>query len=398
MRILVVSTHDSRGGAGKAAYRFSNEFIKQGHEVCLYVQSKKEEDSFIKESTTPKIIAKLLHLLDFLPGYLLSGFNADVNFTLGLFGENLEKVVNQFKPDVINVHWTWKGFISFPQICKISKQVPVVWTMHDYSPFSDGIFYPSEIKTPLLRILVNVNKRIRKIAFKQNNIAFVSPSKFLLNEFYKSPISKVSDGYTINNGIDLTMFHKQDKQLIKESLGWDTNRRYILFGAVNLMDNEVKGGQVLKEVLKKMEEYLLEKNVGLVSFGSQNPFEDIGLSQKIEQIFLGYIKSEKVAELMTASEVMLVPSRYENYPFVVMESLCSGTPVVAFKVGGIPEIIDEPNKGYLAIPSPNEDYLKGIKYVLEHPIKSWNNEVYDISVKGREYIELFNNCIKAGRS
>jgi len=206
MRILVVSTHDSRGGAGKAAYRFSKEFIKQGEEVCLYVQSKKEKDSFIKESAIPKIVSKLRHFLDFFPGYLLSGFNTDVNFTLGLFGEDLQKVINQFKPDVINVHWTWKGFISFLQICKISRKVPVVWTMHDYSPFSDGIFYPSEIKTPLLKILVSVNRKIREIVFKRSNITFVSPSKFLLNEFNKSKMSKASNGYTINNGIDLTMF------------------------------------------------------------------------------------------------------------------------------------------------------------------------------------------------
>jgi len=153
----------------------------------------------------------------------------------------------------------------------------------------------------------------------------------------------------------------------------------------------------LTEVLKKMEDYLLENNVSLVSFGSQNPFEDIGLDQKIEQIFLGYIKSEKVAELMKASDVMLVPSRYENYPFVAIESLCCGTPVVAFKVGGIPEIIDEINKGYLATPLANEDYLNGIKYVLEHTTKSWDNKFYDISIKGSEYIRLFNDCVKASR-
>jgi len=398
MRILVVSTHDSRGGAGKAALRFSKEFINQGHEVCLYVQGKSESDSFIKESTTPKIISKLLHLLDFFPGYLLSGFNPDVNFTLGLFGEDLQKVVNQFKPDVINVHWTWKGFVSFSQICKISKHAPVVWTMHDYSPFANGVFYPADIEKPLLKLLINVNKKNREKAFRGSNITFVSPSKFLLNEFTKSFVSKNSRGYTINNGIDLAMFRKQNKQAIRKTLGLDPTRRYILFGAVNFMDNEVKGGQVLKEVLNKIEGYLLENNIGLVSFGSQDPFEYMGLNSKIEQIFLGYIKPEKVAELMTASDVMLVPSRYENYPFVVMESLGCGTPVVAFKVGGIPEIIDEPNKGYLATPSSNEDYLKGIKYVLEHPNKSWDNKGYDISIKGSEYIELFNDCIKTSRS
>lgn len=398
MRILVVSTHDSRGGAGKAALRFSREYIKQGHEVCLYVQDKTEKDSFIKKSSTPKIILKFLHFLDFFPGYLFSGLNVDVNFTLGIFGTDLHKLINQFKPDIINIHWTWKGFVSFHQICKISRQVPVVWTMHDYSPFDDGRFYPSDTEKPLLKILANINKRIRKRAFKRSNITFVSPSNFLLNEFKKSYIGNISNGHTINNGIDLTMFHKQNKQIIKKEIGLETTKRYILFGAVNLIDNEVKGGSVLREVLLKMDDYLLKNNIGLISFGSQNPFVHIGLNPKIEQRFLGYISPKKVAQLMSASDVMLVPSRYENYPFVVMESLCSGTPVVAFKVGGIPEIIDETNKGYLATPSSDQDYLKGIQYVLENPNKSWDNKIYDIRIKGSEYIELFNDCIKTSRS
>ena len=103
MKILVVSTQDNRGGAAKAAYRFSKEFIKQGNDVGMYVKDKTLDNSFIRQSVKGKLMGKFLHLLDFLPGFILSGFNKEVPFTLGLFGEGFSSVVEEFKPDVINI-------------------------------------------------------------------------------------------------------------------------------------------------------------------------------------------------------------------------------------------------------------------------------------------------------
>lgn len=397
MKILVVSTHDSRGGAGKAAYRFSKEFINQGHKVCLYVKESKEKDTFIKTSNTPRIISKVFHFLDYIPGYIFSGLKKEPQFTLGLFGESLERIVREFKPDVINIHWTWKGFVSFPEICRVSKLVPVVWTMHDYSPFASGVFYPYQgnIHSLLLKILVGFNSKIRKQYFKGSNIYFVSPSEFLRNEFKRLNNLGCKNIKTINNGIDSIFFHKLNKNECKSKYNLEEGKRHLLFGAINLLDNQVKGGEKLIEALRSIEKYLVKNNIGLVSFGSQDPFTYFNLSKRIKTDFVGFVKSDKeMSELINACDVMLVPSMCENYPFVVLESLACSIPVVAFEIGGIPEMIKNGGNGYLVRPFSIRDFSKKIKLALEKNYENQDTKKFDITLKAREYINLFEDLIK----
>ena len=54
----------------------------------------------------------------------------------------------------------------------------------------------------------------------------------------------------------------------------------------------------------------------------------------------------------------------ENLPYVIMESLSCGTPVLAFDIGGISDMIDHKVNGYLAKPFEIDDLAKGIKWVL----------------------------------
>lgn len=395
MRILIISTHDSRGGAGKAAYRFAKEYIKQGHEVCLYVRGAKEKDSFIKTSNTPKFISKIFHILDFVPGYILSGFNKEPQFTLGLFGESLNGIVDEFKPDVINIHWTWKGFISFPEICRISRKVPVVWTMHDYSPFASGVFYPYPEDThfPLVKLLAGLNSKVRKNSIKNSNISFVSPSEYLKSEFNRISNFDKKDVVTINNGIDVNIFKKLDKRECRKKYGLEEGKKYILFGAINLIDNQVKGGACLKESLKNIEEYLIKNNIGLVSFGSQDPSEFLDLN--VDHKFVGYVGSEDgMARLYSACDVMLVPSKQENYPFVVLESLACGTPTVAFNIGGIKEMIESRRNGYLVEPFDTNAFGEGIKYLLENELHFEDTQRFNIEKKAKEYIDLFTSHTK----
>jgi len=398
MRILVLSTHDNRGGAAKAAYRFSKEFEKQGHDVCMYVRDKSLEDDFIVQSPKRNLFAKVSHFLDFTPGYILNGFDKGVQFTLGLFGENLKQAIKEFKPDVINIHWTWKGFVSFPKICKISKKIPVVYTMHDYSPFLGGITYPDQGEGLLVNTLSKLNQSLRKIFLKDSNITFVSPSEFLLEEFKKSTMPTNLKKKVINNGVEKHMFREQDKNIIRGKLNLQPNKKYILLGAVNLLNNPVKGGKILGEILHEMEEYLIKEEIGLVAFGSQNPFEQLKLDKGIEKKFLGFIKTEEgMARVLSSVNVMLVPSLAENYPFVVLEPLSCKTPVVAFSIGGIPEMIIHKGNGYLAKVGDKDNFIDGIKFCLEGKMNESKRD-YSIETKAREYLKLFNNSRKTSLS
>ena len=84
-----------------------------------------------------------------------------------------------------------------------------------------------------------------------------------------------------------------------------------------------------------------------------------------------------------------------------MESLSCGTPCVAFKIGGIPDLIEHKGNGYLAAPFDPEDLAQGIYWVLEdekrHERLSSRArekviEEFDIKLISRKYMEMYYEC------
>ena len=71
-----------------------------------------------------------------------------------------------------------------------------------------------------------------------------------------------------------------------------------------------------------------------------------------------------MAEYYAASDLFLYPSLADNCPLVVLESMASGTPVIAFETGGIPELITNMRSGYIARYKNVDDFVKGISLFL----------------------------------
>jgi glycosyltransferase involved in cell wall biosynthesis len=67
---------------------------------------------------------------------------------------------------------------------------------------------------------------------------------------------------------------------------------------------------------------------------------------------------------------MVIPSRQDNLPNTGLEAHACGTPVIAFKVGGLPDIVDHLKTGYLAAPFDIEDLASGVQWVLAESDRS----------------------------
>lgn len=104
----------------------------------------------------------------------------------------------------------------------------------------------------------------------------------------------------------------------------------------------MKGLPYLLEALNQIENP--EKYLLLIAGASCNIDE---LKDKFETVEFGYINNnKKLSEIYAMADVFVVPSLVENFPCVILESMASGTPVIAFATGGIPEQIDE-DSGWL---------------------------------------------------
>src|SRR6185369_17047250 len=89
-----------------------------------------------------------------------------------------------------------------------------------------------------------------------------------------------------------------------------------------------------------------------------------------------------MARLYSAADVFVAPSKLENLPNTVMESMACGTPSVGFRQGGMPELIEHGKSGYLARPFEPDDLAQGIAWVLENEERR-----RDLSVESRRMVE-----------
>jgi glycosyltransferase involved in cell wall biosynthesis len=81
---------------------------------------------------------------------------------------------------------------------------------------------------------------------------------------------------------------------------------------------------------------------------------------------LGFMSSDRLKALVySAADLFLFPSRAENFPLVLLESMACGTPSVAFRVGGVPELVREGVTGLLADPNDAKQFSANIVRLLE---------------------------------
>ena len=125
-----------------------------------------------------------------------------------------------------------------------------------------------------------------------------------------------------------------------------------------------KGGELLMESLRLLSGMYSEDEIELLIFGSEKQ-DDYQFNFPAK--FLGYVSEEAdLALAYNAADVTIVPSTHENFPNTILESLSCGTPVVAFNIGGNPEMIDHQDNGYLAKAYDTSDLTVGIVYCLSH--------------------------------
>jgi glycosyltransferase involved in cell wall biosynthesis len=188
---------------------------------------------------------------------------------------------------------------------------------------------------------------------------------------------------TIANGIDPDLFFRRDRALSRAKYGMAAERKAIV-SAGELI--EAKGHHLVAEALRNLldEGYDAELLiVGSVGRGGSR-FEE-GLRQRVAQLglaervrFIGFVDRTSMAELLSAADIFCLASYTEGCPNVVNEALACGAPVVATRVGGVPDILVSERYGLMAQPQDLASLRDRLREALS---RSWNHE--DISQWGR---------------
>jgi glycosyltransferase involved in cell wall biosynthesis len=280
------------------------------------------------------------------------------------------------RADLIHLHWLYQGFLSVNGIDRLfHKGIAVVWTLHDMWPFTGGCHYPGDctrykdscgecpfLRNPATNDLSNrIIKKKHTLFDKYPDIVFVSCSEWLARSARESSILGKHRIEVIPNTIDINIFSPGDKQNAREKLGIEKNKFIILFGAANINDKR-KGFDYLVNALDKLKsDYPADAaDIDLMVFGKAGAHLPTGYQVYNQNL----VSSENMlADIYRAADVFVLPSLEDNLPNTIMESLSCGTPVVAFNSGGIPEMIDHMQNGYLAEYKNTDELVKGILWI-----------------------------------
>jgi glycosyltransferase involved in cell wall biosynthesis len=196
------------------------------------------------------------------------------------------------------------------------------------------------------------------------NLTIVTPSRWLGDCARRSAILGDRRIETIPNGIDTTVYRPIDKQLARQTLRLPPDKRLILFAAMHATSDPNKGADLLFTALRELGRDGWGDKAGIIVLGASP--SDLPSDLGIPVTCLDFLKDDVSMVLAySAADVTVVPSRQENLPNMVMESLACGTPAVGFRIGGVPELILHSSNGYIAEPFSTHDLAKGIGFVIE---------------------------------
>ena len=220
-------------------------------------------------------------------------------------------------------------------------------------------------------------------------MTIVCPSQWLADCVKDSQALGNKNVEVIPNGIDTTHFKPIDKTSARQAFNLPEDKKLVLFGAFGGTEDPRKGFTYLRDALKLLPE---DSNIELVVFGSDQP-EKLDVILPVHHI--GRLQDNiSMMLLYSACDVFVLPSSQDNLPNTLLESLACGTPCVAFNAGGVSDIIQHQENGYLAQFKDTDDLAQGIQWTLEQvfsaaTIHQHIVEQYHLPTIAKRYIQLY---------
>jgi glycosyltransferase involved in cell wall biosynthesis len=204
----------------------------------------------------------------------------------------------------------------------------------------------------------------KRLAWAQQKFAIVTPSRWMATCVAQSVLFREATVRVIPNPLDTELVWTPiDRQSARSRLGLTQNKAYVLFGSAGGM-TQLKGEDLLRAAMPSVVAALGDE-VELLIFGQYAPAGYDTAVWPCRVNWLGPVHDDRVmACIYSAADVMVVPSRQDNLPNTAIEAHACGTPVVAFSVGGLPDIIEHHKTGWLAAPFDTEDLGRGIQWIL----------------------------------
>lgn len=268
MKVLIVNTSESTGGAAVAAHRLMDALCANGVEAAMLVRNRSTSDPRVY-SPNNRWWLKWCFLWERLVIFFHLRFSRKGLFAVDIANAGTDITSRpEFKAaDVIHLHWVNQGWLSLKGLQRILQSGKhVVWTMHDLWPVSSICHYAEDCvgfhdecgHCPLLPqparndLSHQVWQRKAKV-YRQGHITFVTCSRWLGEQAQMARLSQGHKVVSIPNAIDTAVFRPQNRREARQKLGLPTNPelKIVLFVAQQIT-NVRKGGPYLIEAFQKL--------------------------------------------------------------------------------------------------------------------------------------------------
>ncbi|MCP9884159.1 glycosyltransferase [Synechococcus sp. ATX 2A4] len=399
MKILHVNASDISGGAARAAYRIHRCLVDHGQphglQSQLRVLQKLSSDSSVIGGAAPSQRSRMWRrLAPRLRNWSYRGFvttnpvlHSNAWLATGL-GAELQARRHAQTTDLLHLHWLCDATLSVQEIGQLPQ--PLVWTLHDQWAFCGTEHYthppgagesessdrrfelgytpdsrPKQERGP------DLNRRcwLQKRRAWQRPMRIVCPSTWLANCARRSALMREWPITVIPNPIDVEAWAPCDQAQARILLGLPLDRPLVLFGAMGGTLDPRKGADLLRKSLRSLKAGASDTPLAeleLVVFGQSLPAEPPELGFPIH--YSGHLHDDISLRLFyAAADVFVIPSRQDNLPNTGLEAHACGTPVVAFRTGGLVDVVEDRITGYLAEPFDPASLAAAIAWVLEDP-------------------------------
>lgn len=275
--------------------------------------------------------------------------------------------------DLFHVHDISEA-ISPYTLKSLAKQAPVVWTLHDCSPFTGGCIYPLDCTAYLATrcgdcpqlgrwpLMTGIDRTSYMQSYKVTMInetldALICPSQWIADQAQSAGV----DGALLSvipNAVDSETFKPYDKIRSRQELGLRKDGPILLLASMDFR-NPYKGWefalQVLSRLKRPLQVMLIGTNQGDMTYPAQHKY------LTVERTF----DRQRLAKYYAACDLLLFPSMADNCPLTLLESMACGTPAAAFDSGGIGEIIDHASDGWLAARGDADALVRGVDAAME---------------------------------
>ncbi len=372
IRVLHISSSNDSGGAARAAHRIhmSQQNVGMDSRFLVDRTSSGGTGVFTPAQTMSRALRSFISpLITALVASLQRPINP-VLHSAAVCSSVSTKEINSQPADVVNLHWINGGMLSILAISRIKK--PVIWTLHDTWAFSGAEHYDGGIERwrdryskksrPREDRGLDVNRLswVLKLFLWRRGFGIVAPSEWMRDCVRSSSLMENWPVRVIPTPIDSKVWRPVPRDMAREVLGLKIENPIVLFGAIGGTKDPRKGFDLFQSSIPAILERIPDAH--FLVFGEKPARDDIA---NLPLTFMGALQDELTLRLAySAADVFVITSRQDNLPNTGIEAQACGTPVVAFDVGGLPNVVEHLSTGYLAAPFNLDDLANGVDWAF----------------------------------